>query len=94
MLRALGTNGSGHVLPTSNSHHDTVSNETVRRNVVPGTIKDVKKGTTTRHVLLDIGGGKVITASVTNEAVEELQLAAGKKASAVIKASDVMVMVD
>jgi molybdopterin-binding protein len=64
------------------------------RNVVPGTIKEVKKGATTSHVVLDIGGGNVITASITNEAVEDLQLAAGKKASAVIKASDVMVMID
>jgi molybdopterin-binding protein len=64
------------------------------RNVVLGTIKNVKKGATTSHVLLEIGGGKVIAASITNEAVGELQLAAGKKASAVIKASDVMVMVD
>jgi molybdopterin-binding protein len=46
------------------------------------------------HVLIDTGGGKVITVSITNEAAEELQLAAGKRASAVIKASDVMVMVD
>ena len=39
----------------------------------------------------DIGGGTVITASITNEAVSELRLKKGDQAYAVIKASDVMV---
>jgi molybdopterin-binding protein len=52
------------------------------------------RSTTTSHGLIDTGGGKVIMASITNGAAEELQLAAGTRASAVIKASDVMVMVD
>jgi molybdopterin-binding protein len=51
------------------------------RNMIAGTIKDVKKGATTSHVLLDIGG-TVITASITNEAVDELKLATGQKANA------------
>lgn len=63
------------------------------RNVIPGTVKDIKKGATTSHVVIDVGG-KLITASITNEAVEDLKLAVGQKASAVIKASDVMVMID
>jgi molybdopterin-binding protein len=63
------------------------------RNVIDGTIKEIKKGATTSHVLLDVGG-KIITASITNEAVDELKLAAGQKAHAVIKASDVMIAVD
>jgi molybdopterin-binding protein len=63
------------------------------RNMIPGTIVEVKKGQTTAHVRLDIGGA-VITASITNEAVDELKLAKGQKAHAVIKASDVMVAVD
>ena len=36
-------------------------------------------------------GGQVITASITNEAVDELKLVAKQKAYVVIKASDVMV---
>ena len=63
------------------------------RNVVPGTIIEVQKGQTTAHVRLDIGG-TVITASITNEAAEELKLAKGQKVHAVIKASDVMVAVE
>jgi molybdopterin-binding protein len=63
------------------------------RNVIAGTIVEVQKGHTTTHVRIDIGG-KVITASITNEAVDELKLAKGQKAHAVIKASDVMIAVD
>ena len=63
------------------------------RNVIAGTIVEVQKGPTTAHVRIDIGG-KVITASITNEAVDELKLAKGQKAHAVIKASDVMIAVD
>jgi molybdopterin-binding protein len=63
------------------------------RNVIPGTIVEIRKGQTTAHIRLDIGG-QVITASITNEAVDELKLANGRKAHAVIKASDVMIAVD
>jgi molybdopterin-binding protein len=63
------------------------------RNVIPGTIVEVRKGQTTAHVRLDVGG-QVITASITNEAVDEMKLAKGQKAHAVIKASDVMIATD
>ncbi|CAA0088083.1 Molybdenum-pterin-binding protein 2 [Starkeya nomas] len=64
------------------------------RNIVPGTVLKVTKGATTSHVRIDIGGGQVITSSITNEAVDELGLKEGGKAYAVIKASDVMIAVD
>jgi molybdopterin-binding protein len=63
------------------------------RNKLKRKIVEVKKGATTTHVKIDIGGA-VVTASITNEAADELKLAAGKSAYAVIKASDVMVGVD
>ncbi|ODT08940.1 MAG: transporter [Mesorhizobium sp. SCN 65-20] len=63
------------------------------RNQIKGKIVDVTKGATTSHVRIDIGGA-VVMASITNEAVDELKLAVGKEAYAVIKASDVMVAVD
>jgi molybdopterin-binding protein len=61
------------------------------RNQLKGTIVDVVKGATTSHIKIDIGGGIIVTSSITNEAVDELKLAKGKAAIAVIKASDVMV---
>ena len=63
------------------------------RNRIAGTIVYVAKGATTAHVQIDVGGA-TITASITNEAVDELKLAKGQKAYAVIKASDVMVGID
>ena len=64
------------------------------RNVLKGKVVAVEKGQTTAHVRIDIGGGKIVTASITNEAVDELKLQAGQEAYAVIKASDVMVATD
>jgi molybdopterin-binding protein len=61
------------------------------RNVMKGKVLEVKLGATTAHVKIDVGGGTVVTASITNEAVNELGLKAGDAAYAVIKASDVMV---
>jgi molybdopterin-binding protein len=63
------------------------------RNQLKGKIIEVKKGATTTHVRIDIGG-QTITASITNESAEELKLATGKTAYAIIKASSVMVGVD
>jgi molybdopterin-binding protein len=64
------------------------------RNQIKGTIVEVRKGATTSHVRLETAPGQVITASITNEAVDELGLKAGRTAIAVIKASDVMIAVD
>lgn len=63
------------------------------RNVIKGTIVEVTKGQTTAHVRID-ANGTLITASITNEAVDALGLVKGKPAYAVIKASDVMVGTD
>lgn len=63
------------------------------RNILKGKVVRVTKGATTAHVRIDVNG-TVITASITNEAVDELALKAGMNASAVIKSSDVMVAID
>ena len=64
------------------------------RNVLRGKVVEVDKGQTTAHVRIDIGNGKVVTASITNQAVDELGLKSGQEAYAVVKASDVMVAID
>ena len=61
------------------------------RNVLAGKVVSVRRGATTSHVQLQIANGVVITASITNEAVEDLMLAVGDQAVAVIKASDVII---
>jgi len=64
------------------------------RNQIKGKIVEVKKGATTSHVRVEIAGGQVITASITNEAVDDLGLKVGAAVTAVIKASDVMIAID
>jgi molybdopterin-binding protein len=64
------------------------------RNQFRGKIVEVKKGATTSHVRIDVGGGHIITSSITNEAVDEMKLEAGKTAYAIIKATSVMVATD
>ena len=50
------------------------------RNQIPGTIKAVKPGTTTlAHVTIAIAGDVTVTASITNEAAEELGTEAGNE---------------
>ena len=61
------------------------------RNVLAGKILEVTKGATTAHVKIEVAPGAVVTASITNEAVDELALKAGENAYAIIKASDVMI---
>ena len=63
------------------------------RNRLTGKIVEVKKGATTAHVKIDVNG-TVVTASITNEAADELKLKAGDTAYAIVKASDVMVGID
>ena len=61
------------------------------RNQIKGKIVGVEKGMTTAHIHIDIGGGVILTSSITNEAVDELALKQGDEAWAVVKASDVMI---
>jgi molybdopterin-binding protein len=63
------------------------------RNQINGTVVEVKKGATTSHVRVDIGGN-VMTSSITNEAVDDLGIKVGGKVIVVVKASDVMIAVD
>jgi molybdopterin-binding protein len=63
------------------------------RNQLKGTVVEIVKGATTAHVRIDIGGA-ILTASITNEAIEELKLTKGQPAVAVIKATDVLVGVE
>jgi molybdopterin-binding protein len=61
------------------------------RNQITGKILEVTKGQTTAHIRIDIGGGNIITSSITNEAVDDLALAPGDPVTAIIKSSDVIV---
>jgi molybdopterin-binding protein len=60
------------------------------RNRLKGRIVEVRKGATTAHIRIDVNG-TIVTASITNDAVDELGLQVGQETFAIIKASDVMV---
>ncbi len=64
------------------------------RNQFAGTVATVVKGATTAHVTVDIGGGNVVTAAITNESASELDLAPGAKVTVIVKSSDVMIGID
>lgn len=61
------------------------------RNVLPGRIVSVTKGSTTAHIKIELAPGLTMTSSITNEAVDDLGLKVGDSVSAVIKSSDVMI---
>ncbi len=64
------------------------------RNQLPGIVASVKKGAVNGHVVLELADGSKITGSITNEAIEQLGLAEGEKALAIIKSTDVIVGVE
>jgi molybdopterin-binding protein len=63
------------------------------RNILKGRIVAVTRGQTTAHILIDVNG-TVVTSSITNDAVDDLQLKVGLEAYAVVKSSDVIIAVD
>ncbi len=64
------------------------------RNVLKGKIKQVKVGAVNSEVVIELAQGIEVVSIITKESAEGLQLAAGKNAYAVIKASNVMIAVD
>lgn len=64
------------------------------RNQLKGTVVSVNKGAVNAIVGIDIGGGNVVSATVSLAAVEELGLEVGKEAYAIIKATSVMVGIE
>jgi molybdopterin-binding protein len=64
------------------------------RNVLKGKVKQVKVGAVNTEVLLDLGHGIEVVSIITKTSADSLQLASGKEAYAVIKASNVMIAVD
>lgn len=64
------------------------------RNTLRGTVTDVKKGAVAAQVRVDIGGGNVVTSTITVDAADDLGLAKGKEVVVVIKSSEVIIGVE
>lgn len=61
------------------------------RNMLSGKIIEVKKGQVVAVVKLALSSGSTVTATITNESVDNLDLRVGKDATAIIKADSVMI---
>jgi molybdopterin-binding protein len=64
------------------------------RNMLKGTVVDVRKDTVAAQVQVDIGGGNLVTSTITADSANRLGLEAGKAVIVVVKASDVILAVD
>jgi molybdopterin-binding protein len=64
------------------------------RNILKGKVKEVIHGAVDSEVLLELAPGVEIVAIITKRSAEEMKLRKGKKAYAVIKASNVMLGID
>ena len=64
------------------------------RNQLKGVIKEIENGAVNAVVKLEIGGGNIISATISMDAVKALNLSVGKEAYAVIKSTSVMVGVE
>ncbi|MBQ8238054.1 MAG: TOBE domain-containing protein [Oscillospiraceae bacterium] len=64
------------------------------RNQFKGTVLEIISGAVNGIVKIDIGGGNVMSATISMGAIEELGLKIGGEAYAVVKATSVMVAVD
>lgn len=60
------------------------------RNCLPGTVSEVIRGAVNCEVTLQLSGGSTVCSIITNEAAMELGIAVGNPASALFKASHVI----
>ncbi len=61
------------------------------RNIIKGKVTEVQEGQVAAKVKVDIGGGNVLTSTITVDAVKDLALKVGDQVSVLIKASNVMI---
>lgn len=64
------------------------------RNTLKGTIKNIEIGAVNGEITLEIAPGIEVVSVITKSSAERLDLAEGKEAYAVIKATDVAIAVD
>ena len=64
------------------------------RNMLKGKVKSIKPGVVNTEVVVELSGGGTITSIITKESAEGLSLTVGKDVYAVVKASNVMIVID
>ena len=66
---------------------------TSARNNLRGTVVRCQEGAINAEIVIELPGGKLVVATVTNESVHELGLAEGRQVTALIKASHIILAV-
>ena len=64
------------------------------RNQLKGKVVSIESGAVNGIVRIDIGGGNIVTSTISMGSVNELGLEIGKEVYAVVKATSVMVAID
>lgn len=64
------------------------------RNILEGTVSAIHPGAVNAIVVLELEGGQMLTSSISMMSLKELGLEVGKRASAIVKASSVIIGVD
>lgn len=64
------------------------------RNQIKGKVVRIDKGPVNSIIALDIGGGNVLSATISSASVEELNLKPGMDAYAIVKSTSVMIGID
>lgn len=64
------------------------------RNQLTGTIVSIIRGPVTALVKIDLGGGQHVSATLTTEAADDLELVEGRQVTAIFKASAVVLGVE
>ena len=64
------------------------------RNILKGKVTKITPGAVNSEVILELPGGTQVVSIITKESAENLGLAIGKTAYAVVKASSVMIAID
>jgi len=64
------------------------------RNILKGKVIKVSAGAVNTEILLELTGGANVVSMISRESAKKLGLKPGKKAYAIVKASNVMIAVD
>jgi molybdopterin-binding protein len=64
------------------------------RNQLPATVTSIDLGSVMAVVRVELAGGQQVTASITKDAIEDLELAVGKAVTVLVKSTEVMLGVE
>ncbi len=78
-------------LSKDEEHWEALDMKISARNMIKGVVKDVEKGDVAASVKIEICTPVTLTAVITKEAVEDLDIKVGDEVKAVIKATEVMI---